>query len=179
MAFSPSDLFIPITTGPTVVNWGGDDLGYAEDRVMMRVQPFWDLVHADSYGGLAGPPADRQFLGAVVQIMLTLTTFNSDSTIIDGLHDFYAGATSTDSIILPDVGSFARQDELANTLVLLGRNETRTFEPATLTEAQELNSSARHRRFQLGWTAEVDDACTLRLMVIGAGEDRCDPDVST
>jgi hypothetical protein len=174
MAFTPSDLFVPLTTGPAIIYWAGNSIGYAEDRVMMRVQPFWDLVHSDGYGGLAGPPADRQLLGAVVQIMATITTFTSDLDLIDDLHTFSSGKTTNGTVVLPAVGSFARQDGLADTLIIEGRGESRTFSPATLTEAQELNSSARHRRFQMGWTAEVDDACARNLMVIVVpGTDPC------
>jgi hypothetical protein len=105
--------------------------------------------------------------------MATLTAFDED--VADWLHSF-AGMTSglNDGVTLPQVGSFARQDGLAQELVVFGRNETRTFSVATLTEAQELNSSARHRRFQVGWIAEVDDACNMTWGTITRpGTDPC------
>lgn len=166
-----ADAFTAFAAGPSLINWDGDDIGYAEDRVMIRVQPFWDLVHADSYGGLAGPPADRQLMGAVVQISALITT--GDFSVLDELNSFSANSGAQTVGYLPAVGSFSRIDSLSGELIIQGRNETRTFSVATLTEAQELNSSARHRRFQVGWTAEVDDACAMQLFAVSTGTDPC------
>lgn len=167
-----ADLFRPFTTGPTLVTWQDLILGYSEDRVMLRIQPFWDMVHSDSYGGTAGPPADRQLLGAIVQVMAVLTTYDKES--VDYLSTFSSGYALIGMGNLPPVGTFARETNgLMGVLYLQGRNEKRTFYNATLTESQELNSSARHRRYQVGWTCEVDDACAMQLMTIDAGQDPC------
>jgi hypothetical protein len=159
------------TTGPALIEFDSNILGYAEDRVQQIIVPSWEDIHSDDFGGLAGPPSDAQLLGARVIVQMVMTKY--DRTLLDALSSFdQAGAAG----ILPAVGEFVRLDSLYAALVISGRNETRTYDVAFLRQNQELNSSARHRRYGLGFECWIDAACTRELMVIAAGRNPCSGD---
>lgn len=162
--------FVHYMSGPTVIEFNSVELGYAEDRVQIQVQPYYDDIHTDNMGGLAGPPSDSQLLGAIANITAVLTKYVKAE--MDKLTSFDSGGSAG---VLPDIGSFVKQDALYAALVLTGTNETITFDYAHLRQAQEFNASVRHKRYAVGWQAWMDDACTRTLMEITAGVSSCVP----
>lgn len=157
------------TSGAAYVSFAGADLGFCEDRVQIVVQPSFDEVHTDSWGGLAGPFADRQLLGAVAQIQCLFTKY--DKAELDKLTSFVTGGTAG-VIGSSKLGEFIYQDTLYDTLDINGTNETLTFDYAHIAAGVEFNSSMRHRRYQATFMARMDDACARNLFTI-AGSASC------
>ena len=159
-------------TGPVQISWASETIGIAEDRVNIQFQPYWDEIHTDDYGGLAGPPGELQLLGAVAFVSATLTKFDED--LAHALHGFGGGTGDGATIDLPTLGTFAFQDGLYDALVLTGTIETNTFSKAILRQAQEFNASMRHKRFGVGWQCYLDDTCTRQLMArVSTGSSSC------
>lgn len=154
------------TSGPAYVSFGGNDLGFCEDRVQIVIQPSFDDVHTDSWGGLAGPFADRQLLGAVAQISCLFTKY--DKAELDKLTSFVSGG-SAGVIGSAKLGEFLYQDTLFDALTVNGANETLEFDYAHIAAGVEFNSSMRHRRYQATFMARMDDACTRNLFAIASG----------
>lgn len=145
--------------GPVLVQWDNANLGYAEDKVTIQIQPFFDDIHTDAWGGLAGPFAERQLLGAIANIQVVFTKY--DDTLVNALSSYdAAGAVG----MLPEIGSFVYQDNLYGPLELNGTKEQITFAYAHLGHAQEFNSSTRHRKYVAGWIARLNDVCTNRQL---------------
>lgn len=153
--------------GPVLVYFGANAetlIGTCEDRIDIVIQPFFDDIHTDHYGGLAGPFAERQFLGGIAQIQCVLTKY--DETEVNKLSSFkVAGTYGT----FPAIGSFVYQDSLAGQLELKGTQETIVFDYAHVAMAFSFNASARHKRYQLGFIARVDEACAQQLWTSTAG----------
>ena len=151
-------------TGPVQVYFNSVLLGVCEDRVDIVVQPFFDDIHTDHYGGLAGPFAERQFLGGIAQIQCMLTKY--DETEVNKLSSFQQGGTLG---TFPAIGSFVYQDNLYEQLDLKGTEETITFAQAHIAMAFSFNASSRHKRYQLGFIAKIDDACIRSLWTSTTG----------
>ena len=150
MPFAP----IHFACGPVVVTWNAIQLGYSEDGCKMVVQPFFDRVSSDDFGGRAGPPADEQLLGAVATIDIPFTKYVKAE--MDKLSAFKKNGTAG---ILPPIGSFVRQDGLYATLLLAGINDNHTFLTAFLRRAQEINSGTKYRTYMVGfecWLNQTD-----------------------
>lgn len=163
--------FTFFTSGPSVVTFDSEQLGFCEDRVQVNVQPFFEDLHADSWGGIQGGFADRQLLGAVANISCLITKGDADA--LNALTSFDSGGAAG---ILPVLGSFVYQDNLFGILDIEGTNETLQFDKAHISMAIELNQSMRHRRFQVGFTARLDDECTRVLMQWNSGISCLDDD---
>jgi hypothetical protein len=159
--------FVHYTSGPTYVAFDNLALGFCEDRVQITIQPFYDDIHADSWGGLAGSFADRQLLGAVAQINCLFTKYNKE--YLDELTSFTSGGTAGTIGAGGVLGEFVYQDKLYSNLDLKGTNETIHFTHAHIAMGIEFNSSMRHRRYQAGFMARMDDACTGILFSLLTG----------
>ena len=151
-------------TGPVQVYFDDVQLGICEDRVDIVIQPFFDDIHTDHYGGLAGPFAERQFLGGIAQIQCVLTKY--DETEVNKLSSFQQGGTAG---TFPAIGSFIYQDGLYEQLDLKGTEETISFVYAHVAMAFAFNASSRHKRYQLGFIAKIDDACLRALWTSTTG----------
>jgi hypothetical protein len=148
MPFAP----VHFTTGPVVPSWNANQLGYCEDGVQIQIFPRWADIFSDDMGGREGVPTDSQFLGATASIRLLLTKYNK--TLCDSLSCFtQAALTSGAKGLMPVLGSFARQDSLAATLLLTGVNENISFATAMLRGNYEINSGTKYRRYVVDFEA--------------------------
>jgi hypothetical protein len=155
------------SSGPVLVNYDSVDLGYTEDRVEITVQPFFDDIHTDSWGGLAGPFADRQLLGAVAAINCMLTKF--DDAAVQKLSSFIDQAGTAGVVGSAKLGEFIYQDSMYAALDLKSTltGSSLKFEFAHLSGAFSFNSSTRHRRYQLQFLTRMDDPCSRILYAAG------------
>src|SRR5574343_1801081 len=134
------------TTGPCSVFYDAVELGFCENGAEITVQPFFEDLHADSWGGLAGPFADRQLLGAIAQINCLLVNF--DDSAVQKLSAFIEqGAAAAGEIGDTKLGEFIYQDAKYATLELKTplASSSLKFEYAHVANAFEFNSSTRHR----------------------------------
>ncbi len=141
-------------TGPVVVTWNALPLGLSEDGVPVVIEPFYDNIPSDDFGGRAGPPSDAQLLGAIARIDVPLSKY--DKAEVDKLSAFKSGGSVG---VLPAIGSFVRQDGLYAALLLNGVYEDLTFATAFLRRAMEFNSGTKWRRYVIGfecWMSATD-----------------------
>jgi len=74
--------FCPYVAGPVLVKvnlrdgYGFVDLGYTEDGVQAEENFFTNPIHADIFGGTAGPEVDRQFMGKTARLSLRLSIYS-------------------------------------------------------------------------------------------------------
>jgi hypothetical protein len=74
--------FCPYVSGPVLVKInlrdsnGFVNLGYTTEGVQMEETFFTNPIHSDQYGGTAGPPVDRQFMGKTARISLSLAEYS-------------------------------------------------------------------------------------------------------
>lgn len=147
MPFAP----VHFATGPVVVSWNAVQLGYSEDGFSVNVQPFFDRVSSDDFGGRQGPPADEQLLAGIGTIDGAMTKYVKAE--LDKLSSFQKAGTAG---IFPPIGTFIRQDAKFAVLILAGINDTWTFNIAKLARNFEINSGTRYRRYNIGWQAWID-----------------------
>jgi hypothetical protein len=158
MTFAP----VHFTTGPVAptLNVSSVDyqLGFCEDGVTVSLDPRWDEIFSDDFGGRGGPPSDAQFLGATGSVQMVFTKYNK--TYLDNLSCFTSAALTTPAKgLLPAIGSFARQDSLGALLKLIGPGEDLRFAFAFLRGRYEMNSGTRWRRYVMSfdvWMAQSD-----------------------
>ena len=165
MPFAP----VHFTTGPTVPFFGTTintlyPLGYAEDGVSINVQPQFDEIYSDDFGGRGGAPSDAQLLGGRASLDMMLTKYQK--SLADNLSTYYAVNVNTSNKgIFPVIGSFIRQDGLAGVLQLVGVNETMTFLTAFLKRNYEINSGTRYRRYACGFECWVNQTDYTQITV--------------
>jgi hypothetical protein len=157
--------------GPCFVEYDDDELGIAEDRVEIQIQPFFEDIRTDSAGGLAGPFHDRQFLGSTAQITCTLTTFDEES--MRQLQTYKIPSNHVGLGFQLDVGEFIYQDGHFGVLIIRGTEQTLQFEHAHLAMAVASNQSVRHKRWQVGWIARVDQFCPDSKLMEYTGAASC------
>jgi hypothetical protein len=74
--------FCPYVSGPVLVKInlrdsnGFVNLGYTTEGVQMEETFFTNPIHSDQYGGTAGPPVDKQFMGKTARISLSLAEYS-------------------------------------------------------------------------------------------------------
>lgn len=74
--------YCPYVSGPVLVKvnlrdgGGFVNLGYTAEGVQPEEQFFTNPIHSDQYGGTAGPPVDKQFMGKSAKISLSLVEYN-------------------------------------------------------------------------------------------------------
>ena len=74
--------YCPYVSGPVlvVVNLrdgnGWVNLGYTSEGVQIEEEFFTNPIHSDQYGGTAGPPVDRQFMGKKAKISLSMVEYS-------------------------------------------------------------------------------------------------------
>jgi len=161
------------TSGPALVVWDGTDLGYTEDRVQIVIQPFYDDIHSDSWGGLAGPFADRQLLGAIAQVSCLLVKYDLDAVNkLSSFVDNTTGVATAGEIGATKLGEFMYQDLMYAQLDIKGTDTTTnstptvTFTHAHVSGAFEFNASMRHRRYQVNFMARMDSPCSSKLFTL-------------
>jgi|GEM_PF-6080858 len=148
-------------SGPVHVYFNEQELGVCENGVDISVQPFYEEIHTDSFGGLAGPFAEKSFMGAVASIQCLLTKF--DATEAGLLTTFGVDPFKAAGEIKPVVGAFVFQDSHYGILDLKGTQETLQFDQAHVASAVGFNMSSRHKRYQVVFVARVNDPCQMVL----------------
>jgi hypothetical protein len=74
--------YCPYVSGPVLVRVnlrdgnGFVNVGYTVDGVQPQDIFFTNDIHGDQYGGTAGPPIDRQFMGKQSKISMSLVNYN-------------------------------------------------------------------------------------------------------
>lgn len=147
MPFAP----VHFASGPVVVTWNEIQLGYSEDGCNVTVQPYFDQVKSDDFGGRAGPSADEQVLAGEATIDIPLTKYVKAE--LDKLSAFKKAGTAG---VFPPIGSFVRQDALFATLLLAGVNDQHQFLQAYLHRAYEFNSGTKYRRYMVGFKCGIN-----------------------
>lgn len=150
--------YVHYTTLACNIQWGGFDLGFAEDGAQLTIIPRFEDIHSDDMGGRGGAPSDAQFLGATGHIDFVFTKYLKAR--MDQLGSYDVRKLTTPAVgVMPVLGSFVRQDGLAGPLVLRAVNESLTFETAYLRRNYEINSGVRARRYICGfelWLNQTD-----------------------
>lgn len=152
-----------------LVSFGGDNLGYSGNGVDLIVEPRWNDIPSDLYGGQGGVPSDSQLLGAVAFVTCEFTAFEINEIFARANFTlnptpFTAGAGT---VTLPIIGNFVRQGSapLAGALVLTGANGSLTFATAFLRQRQQFNMGTKASFWMVGWEAWLDAAATRNLLV--------------
>lgn len=171
----PQD-FPHYATGPTLVDFGANELGFAEDRIQISEQPFWHEVHADSYGGAGGPPCDVQYIGSLVYVTCLLNRFNEPTMRIIGR---IASEKVTVDGTMPPTGWYMRQDGSMKPLSLVNASYTLTYEKAILKQGRKFNVGTRHQAFALTFECHINNPCDVALHKYEAGIDYCSNDGSS
>ena len=156
------------TTGPCSVFYDAVELGFCENGADITIQPFFDDIHVDSWGGLAGPFADRQLLGATAQVNCLLTKFDNEAC--EKLTSF-VGQDQGDKGIIGDakLGDFMYQDNMFGILELKTTlaSSTKKFDYAHVAGSIGFNVGMRHRRWQVQFLCRMDSPCTRILYEAG------------
>jgi len=160
------------TTGPCSVWFDDIELGFCENGADITVQPFFEDLHADSWGGLAGPFADRQLLGAIAQVNCLLTKF--DNVQCEKLASFSDLGATTGEIGATKLGEFVYQDAQFSTLELKTTlaSSSKKFEYAHVAGSVGFNMSMRHRRWQVQFLCRMDSPC-YRVLFENGTETSC------
>jgi hypothetical protein len=157
-------------TGPTLVTWSGNEIGYADDRIQIEERPFWEDIRNDAFGGAAGMPSDVQYLGSIAIVTCTLNRFTvAEIEKLAGI-DSVPGTTYG---TMPQVGLFMRQNTMYGALLLSNRTETLTYTVAFLRQGRRFNVSTRHQIYSLVFECHIDDPCTRVLFTTGTGTGPC------
>lgn len=150
--------------GPVLVKLNSVDLGYTSDGVIVTIEPRWNDVFSDDYGGERGAPADAQILGGIGRANIQLAKY--DRTYLENLTSF--GTTAGTAGTFPAYGTLIRQESIAQALVLSGTNRIQTFSKSFVRGSQEWNSGTRHKRWSLSLEMWVDAATTRALAAFSA-----------
>lgn len=146
MPFAP----VHFNSGPVVVTWNAQQIGYFEDGAEIFAEPRYDEIMSDDMGGSRGVPTDKQFLGAIATVQGVLTKYVK--ALADKLINFNAATLAAGSPgLYPTIGSFVRQDGLAAQLILPGVNDTLTFTTAHLVRGIQFGAGTRARRYSCAW----------------------------
>ena len=162
--------FPHFATGPTLVRFGGYDLGYAEDRIQIQERPFWHDVKSDASGGAEGPPCDVQFLGAIAIVSCLLNRFKESN--MRALSKIHITAQQTDGVLLP-TGTYMRQDSKMVDLWLINAAYTLVYQKAFLRQGRQFTIGTRHQAFQLAFECHVTDPCDYELFTYSDEDDPC------
>lgn len=151
-----------VSSGPVLVNFAGTDLGFSEDGADIRYEARWGDIFSDDFGGRGGAPADTQLLGMVGSVSLQFTKY--DATAVQKLSSFTDdGAADGD---LPTLGTFIRQEEKANILILTGTKKTYTFNTAFPREPQTLNAGTKFTTYLVQFEFWINSATSTNFQAI-------------
>ena len=154
----PAPSYVHYTTLQCEILFGGFQLGFAEDGAQLVITPRFDEIYSDDMGGRGGVPSDAQFMGAIGNVDFVFTKY--DKARMDQLSSYDVRKLTTPAVgVMPVIGSFVRQDQLASTLLLRAVNESLSFATAFLRRNYEVNSGTRYRRYVCGfelWLNQTD-----------------------
>lgn len=152
-----------VVAGASIVTFQSYQLGYTRDGVRIRIEPKWNEIKSDDYGGEGGAPADQQLLGAEAIITCDLTKY--DAALVEKLTAYavlMAGATAG---TIGALGTLVRQDSKTGTLLIDG-DKNYTFATAFCFDSHELNAGTKYQTWNLGFKAWIDAPATRVLMAI-------------
>ena len=161
-------------TGPTLVTWAGNEIGYADDRIQIEERPFWEDIRNDAFGGAAGMPSDVQYLGSIAIVTCNLNRFTvAEIEKLAGIDSVPGTAYGT----MPQVGLFMRSEgtnaAMYGALVLSNRTETLTYNVAFLRQGRRFNVGTRHQIYSLVFECHVNDPCDMILFAATGAADPC------
>lgn len=148
--------------GPVTIVFNSKTLGFSRNGVTVRIDPFWENVPSDDFGGTGAPPSDAQLLGAIGRIVVDLTKYCKAN--VEELSKFLVPANAAiPTGKLPLIGSFVRQDGNAGVLELIGRTKTRRFPTSFPRDAQEFNEGTKYTSYMCSFEAWIDDTNNREL----------------
>jgi hypothetical protein len=125
--------FCPYVSGPVLVKVnlrdgaGFVNLGYTAEGVQPEEQFFTNPIHSDQYGGTAGPPVDRQFMGKSAKISLSLVEYNL--AVVKKMREGQASTNWTTGAAgtLTNIGGLITCGKRAFQILLLGAADAAAF----------------------------------------------------
>lgn len=123
-------IFCPYVPGPVEVKVnlrngdGLQTLGYTIEGVQVEESPFLTPVHSDRYGGTAGPPIDRIWLGKSARLSLQMVEYKL--SLMKELRDLQdaTGYTSHAAGEIVDIGTLLTCASRSWQIVLVGSRDT-------------------------------------------------------
>ena len=174
--------FLHHSKGPTLITFGGHEIGYAQDRIYIDERPSWEDLRNDIFGGMPGIPSDVQYLGSIGIVQANINRFKEAemlylASIDPTLEQITEGAPPTGAIQLPAMGTFMRQgDNTTSTmkpLVLSSAYHTLTFALAFLRTGRRFNTGTREQIVSLAFEVHVNDPCDMELYAITGAANPC------
>lgn len=141
--------------------YDGNNLGIATDGFQVAVDPRWEDIMTDCYGGPRGIWEERQFLGATGRVSCELVKFEKANVF--PLLTFQSLASGGSIGVIPDIGDFVIADGLAQDLVLAGRLRTWTFSLAHVAQAVQIGVNGRAQKVRLSWDCRISSS-TLKVL---------------
>lgn len=118
----PVEVFVNLRDGGGFVG-----LGYTIDGVQLEETFFTNPVHSDQYGGTAGPPVDRQFMGKSARLSLSMATYSL--TVAKKLREGQASTNWATGVpgTLVNIGGLVTCSNAAFQVLLIGAQDTAAY----------------------------------------------------
>ena len=122
--------YCPYVSGPVLVKVnlrdgnGFVNLGYTTEGVQVEEEFFTNPIHSDQYGGTAGPPVDKQFMGKKAKIGLSLVEYSL--AVVKKMREGQASTnwTSGDPGTLTNIGGLLSCGKRSFQILLVGAADT-------------------------------------------------------
>lgn len=122
--------YCPYVSGPVLVKVnlrdgnGFVNLGYTTEGVQVEEEFFTNPIHSDQYGGTAGPPVDKQFMGKKAKIGLSLVEYSI--AVVKKMREGQASTnwTSGDPGTLTNIGGLLSCGKRSFQILLVGAADT-------------------------------------------------------
>ena len=153
--------------GCTHVWFNGNEYGLSRDGVDISIDPRWNDIPSDCYGGASGVPSDSQLLGATARVTAELTKFESARVRAAASMDPNALLPAgLGDVQLPAIGSFVRQgpSPLGGLLDLRGQAFRLSFPFSFLRMPQSFNMGSRASFYTIGWECWLSNETARVLM---------------
>jgi hypothetical protein len=134
--------YCPYVSGPVLVivnlrdGNGWVNLGYTSEGVQIEEEFFTNPIHSDQYGGTAGPPVDRQFMGKKAKISLSMVEYSI--TVVKKMREGQAGFNWSTGAAgeLTNIGGLLSCGRRAFQVRLVGQADTAAEAAAVAANAQ-------------------------------------------
>ena len=151
------------STGPCNAKFGvansEAELGFTADGAQVDYLIKTIDVPSDDFGGASGGPSDVQIVGCEANVSLDLTKFDKANC-----EAAMSGVGGTAGVV-PELGSFMRQDGKAGQLFLDGVADDYKFPVAYVTRGG-INKGTRFSTFRLQFRCLMDAATTRKFLEI-------------
>ena len=144
------------------------EIGISSDGVDVGIDPRWNDIATDCYGGRSGPPGESQLLGAIVRVAAEITAYEKNK-----LHRFPAYnpdhadlVNGIGEVAMPEIGTFVRQgnNPLGRTLDIRGTVGRLVLPFAFLRQPQDFNLGTKSSLWNVGWECWLDGVQSRKLM---------------